>query len=116
MKTILVVDDEVDNTEVLRLLLETEGYVVDSAPNGRECLERMREARPDVLVLDLMMPVMSGWEVLDVLAHDDRLREVPVIVASAGDPKSVACEYRHAWLQKPIDIERLLGLVRQLAG
>ena len=62
MKTILVVDDELANADVLCLLLEEEGYRAHSAVNGREGLERLAEVRPQLVVLDYMMPVMDGAE------------------------------------------------------
>ncbi len=107
-------DDEVDNVDMLQFLLEMEGYEVDTASNGRQCLERMRAVRPDAVVLDLMMPVMSGWEVLETLAADGNLRSVPVIVASAGDARAAAGKYGRSWAQKPLDLDRLVALLREL--
>ena len=62
MPHVLIVEDDPDVREMLELVLQTSGYTTDTAANGQQALERVHERRPCLIVLDLMMPVMSGWE------------------------------------------------------
>ena len=95
--------------------LKRDGYTFLEAPNGREALDVMRDARPDVVVLDLMMPVLSGWDVLRERSHDEQLRRIPVIIISANRDPEVAQAVSQgicAFLPKPFDIGALSALVR----
>lgn len=90
-------------------------YSFLEAPNGRDALDLMRAEHPDVVVLDLMMPVLSGWDVLRERADDAALRSIPVIVVSANrDPEVVTAVNAGicAFLPKPFDISALSALVR----
>src|SRR5512137_690369 len=80
---ILVVEDDRDMREALVEVLRLEGYEVEAAGNGADGLELARRHRPDVILLDLMMPIMSGWEFRAAQLKDARLAAVPVIVMSA---------------------------------
>jgi two-component system response regulator CpxR len=104
--TVLVVDDDAEIREVMIHLLEQEGYTVLGAENGLQALVQLRESHPNLMLLDLMMPVMSGWEVLEALAETGELARIPVIVVSAMcAPGAQAC------LRKPVDLDELLALV-----
>ena len=95
--------------------LKRDGYDFLEAPNGREALDVMRAQHPDVVVLDLMMPVLSGWDVLRERADDDDLRAIPVIIISANRDPEVATAVAQgicAFLPKPFDIGALSALVR----
>ena len=81
---ILVVEDDQDTREGLAEVLAVAGYLVRTAANGKIALEQARENRPDLIVLDLAMPVMNGWQFLEVQRRDPRLAAIPVIVASAS--------------------------------
>lgn len=90
-------------------------YNFVEAPNGREALDLMRAQHPDVVVLDLMMPVLSGWDVLRERAGDADLRAIPVIVVSANRDPELATAVNAgicAFLPKPFDISALSALVR----
>jgi CheY-like chemotaxis protein len=118
--TVLVVDDDPGIRESLGDLLRAEGYGVCVAENGADALEVMRtEPRPDVVVLDLMMPVMSGWEVLEEVDADTSLRLMPIVVASAMSAP-VASPGRRGGvrmsLPKPLDIDLLLSALASLAA
>lgn len=113
---ILIVEDERDARETLEQLLQMEGYSAASAANGREGLQKLDEFRPCMILLDLMMPVMNGWEFLAALKEQrqDVLQSVPVVVISAaadvGDiPRQLGCPT----MRKPLDIDQLLSLARQ---
>jgi CheY-like chemotaxis protein len=82
---VLVVDDDPALRELLRRTLEAKGYVVAEAANGREALGRLRETPPGVILLDLMMPEMDGFEFLEELRRDEAGRRIPVIVITAKD-------------------------------
>src|ERR1700691_5925439 len=104
--TVLVVDDDAEIREVMIHLLEQEGYTVLGAENGLQALVQLRESHPNLMLLDLMMPVMSGWEVLEALAETGELARIPIIVVSAMcAPGAQAC------LRKPVDLDELLALV-----
>lgn len=115
-KSVLIIEDDDDVREALAQLLEDEGYGVHAAHNGREGLQiASQKAPPRVIVLDLMMPVMNGWEFLAARRNDPRLRDVPVVVVSAtGDSERLSGAT--AFLRKPIDIRRLLQVVHEYTG
>jgi two-component system, OmpR family, response regulator CpxR len=109
-RSVLVVDDDEAIRETLRDVLSDEGYLVETAENGARALERLRAPspaqRPGLVLLDLMMPVMSGWEVLDTLHSDDLLADIPVVVVSA-----MTVSGARACVAKPVDLRSLLELV-----
>ena len=95
--------------------LGRDGYDFVEAPNGREAIDAMRNEHPDVAVLDLMMPLVSGWDVLKERARDAELNEIPVIVISASREPEIASAMDKgicAFLPKPFDINALAALVR----
>lgn len=104
---VLVVDDVEDNREVLRRRLEREGYAVTSAGDGREALTRIGETPFDLVLLDVLMPELDGYAVLEQLKSDPATRDIPVIMISAMDdmPSVVRCIERGAedFLPKPFD-------------
>ena len=81
-RRVLVVDDEPDVQDFVKMVLEQGGYQVDCADNGEQALEKIRTAQPDLVVLDLMMPVMDGWTVLDRLGG--KLPPPVVVILSAA--------------------------------
>ncbi len=107
---ILVVDDELDIRESLQELFEDAGFQVLTAADGVEALAVMDGEPPCIVILDLLMPGLTGDQVYDSMRRDDRLRAVPVIIATsdpARAPRDVPV------LRKPIDVGRLLDAVRQ---
>jgi CheY-like chemotaxis protein len=115
--SVLVVDDDPSIRKMIVAALKRDGapYTFVEASNGRDALDTMRAENPDVVVLDLMMPVMSGWDVLRERSNDTRLREIPVIVVSANRDPEVATAVTSgicAFLPKPFDIGALSALVR----
>lgn len=108
---ILVVDDELDIRESLQELFEDAGYQVATAADGAEALALMSTGdAPCVVILDLIMPGVNGNEVYSVMQSDDRLSDVPVIVATS-DPSRAPRDVQV--MRKPIDTRRLLDVVRQ---
>ena len=104
---ILVVDDTPMNVKLLRDLLEVRGYTVETAASGEEGLAKVAEWQPDLVLLDVMMPGMSGYEVLALMKQDEVLRNIPVIMISALDEVDsvVRCIEAGAndYLHKPIN-------------
>ncbi|HVG23026.1 MAG TPA: response regulator [Thermoanaerobaculia bacterium] len=113
--SVLVVDDDPNIRRMIVAALRRDGYSFYEAPNGRDALELMREQHPDVVVLDLMMPVLSGWDVLKERQSDAELSRIPVIVVSANRDPDVAVAVNAgicAFLPKPFDIGALSALVK----
>jgi CheY-like chemotaxis protein len=108
---ILVVDDDRDIRECIAEVLEDEGFRVEQAENGCEAIAKLDRTRPSLVVLDLMMPVMSGWEFLDHKRQRSDVADVPVIVATASFSENVAAE---RVLRKPFEIDELVRAVREL--
>jgi len=117
---VLVVDDDLSIRRMIVAALKREGeYMFLEAANGREALDHMRAETPDVVVLDLMMPVMSGWDVLRERQGDPALRSIPVILISANrDPEIASAVDKGicAFLPKPFDIGALGALVKSCIG
>ena len=112
--TILIADDHEDNRELLHLMLRGAGYSVREARNGRECLELARAETPDLIVMDLSMPVLDGWGLFEELKLDQRTRGVPCIVvtAHADLDRNRALERGFiAYVSKPFATEDLLNTV-----
>ena len=84
MKTILVADDEFDLAGTLRAILEGEGYSAEVCTNGREVLERLKARKPDLVLMDVMMPLMSGYDVLREMKRTPGLDGIPVVLMSAA--------------------------------
>jgi CheY-like chemotaxis protein len=82
-KRILCIEDETEMIELMRLILGRKGYEVHGAPGGLEGIKMVRELHPDLVLLDLMMPVMDGWEVYQQIRADESTRNIPVIVVTA---------------------------------
>jgi CheY-like chemotaxis protein len=116
-RPVLIVEDDADLREMMAQLLALEGYQTAAVANGREALEFLgAHAKPDVILLDLMMPIMDGWEFCRQQQADPDLAPVPVIVLSALDQSRAADIHAAAFLKKPLDFDRLLELVRRFSG
>jgi CheY-like chemotaxis protein len=116
-RRVLVVEDERMIRRSIAGYLEDVGYLVDQAENGVEGLERMRQVTPDVVVLDLLMPLMGGREFIQTCRLDLRLVGVPIVLLSAAhDMPQVAAELQpRASQAKPIDLDVLLAVVDRVS-
>jgi CheY-like chemotaxis protein len=110
---ILIVEDDTDIREALAQILSDEGYEVLSAPNGKVGLDRLRERKPDLILLDLMMPVMNGWQFREKQRADEQFAAIPVLVisADASAGQEAAALGAKGFMQKPIELEVLLASV-----
>ena len=119
-KNILVVDDEANITRLIRMNLERQGYSVTTAEDGRHALEQVAATKPDLILLDIMMPHLDGFEVLQKLKEDPATSNVPVIMLTvkAQDTDFFEGHKRGAdvYLTKPIDPAELVAHVRNLLG
>ena len=109
---VLVVEDNVDLRTALRELLEDQGCAVYEASDGKMALEILRTVVPDLIVLDLLMPIMDGWTCHAHLQKDPTLAAIPVAVLS-GAEQSRAPKAAHV-LQKPLNLVSLIGLLQAL--
>ncbi len=118
-KKILVVDDEPDLLKVTLIRLKKTGYEVYSGVDGREVLNLARQIIPDLIILDVYLPVINGDDVTKILKKDDKLKHIPVILISATtktlDERAMECG-ADAYLAKPFDPEDLIGIVEKTLG
>jgi CheY-like chemotaxis protein len=112
MPCVLIVEDDTDVREFMDVLLTTHGFETMTAANGREALERMKSKRPCLVLLDLMMPVMDGWQFRDEQLRQPELADIPVICVTAVAEHSERLERLQApCLQKPVEFQTLLDVV-----
>jgi CheY-like chemotaxis protein len=124
MAKILVVDDDRDFVHIIRTILQAEGYQVSTAANGDQALEMMREDKPDLVLLDVMMSTtLEGVSVSKELESDPKLKEVPIVMVSSIATTEYASEFPdeeripiEAWLSKPIQPSVLLKTVQRFLG
>jgi CheY-like chemotaxis protein len=116
-RRVLVVEDEPTLRTVVAMILEDEGFTVETAGQGREALAKAQRRLPNLVITDLMMPIMSGWELIEAWRSDSATRHIPIVVVSAAYPATTAEALGvHAVLRKPFDIERLLAILQTLAS
>jgi len=114
---ILVVDDEPELLQALCVRLTAEGFACTTANNGREALERLKADLPDLIILDLLMPEVSGYEVCRRLQDDPQTAQIPVIVLTAVPQRAIIQTMdlgASSILHKPFDTTILLATVRHL--
>jgi CheY-like chemotaxis protein len=121
VKKILLVDDEFALADTLKEFLEQEGYLVEYAGNGREALEAMAKGRPDLVVSDMMMPLMDGKALLTAMRNDPSLNAIPVVLASAARrqivlPANEELPKFSGFLRKPFQLDEFLTAVVDLVG
>jgi two-component system phosphate regulon response regulator PhoB len=129
MKKVLVVDDDVDIRKVVSKLVEKSGYITIEANNGVEGMGKVRKDKPDLIILDILMPKESGIRMYRELKTDEPSKDIPVIVLSAIAPKSffrsqkVLDEFSgqsvpepEAYIEKPEEPEELIELMKKILG
>jgi CheY-like chemotaxis protein len=114
-KAILVADDDPDILSIVAMSLEAQGYTVYKAMNGREAVDLARQHRPDLVLMDMMMPLVSGYEAVGELKRDDATRQIPVVGLSA---KAMASDMERAtdvgidgYITKPFRIAQVLSVI-----
>jgi signal transduction histidine kinase/CheY-like chemotaxis protein len=115
--TVLVVDDDPASRDLLERYLTRQGFRIALAANGDEALATARQVRPDAITLDVLMPGKDGWSVLSALKAEPELARIPVVMISILDDKSVGYALgAAAYLTKPVDRDRLVATLANLAG
>ena len=116
-KTILIVDDEPKNIELFRDLLQVVGYTTVEATNGKQGIDLAKDRQPGLILMDIQMPIMDGFEALRILKGDATTRNIPVIVltsyAMKGDKERIFKAGCDEYIAKPVDIDELLKKVAE---
>jgi two-component system, cell cycle response regulator DivK len=117
-KRILIVDDSEDMRNLMQQILEEDDYILGFAEDGQQVLQKVTEFQPDLILLDMSLPGMSGWEIVPQLRHTPNLAHIPVIAVTAhvskADQERAIVLGCNAHLGKPFDIEMLLETITQV--
>lgn len=118
MKKILVVDDEPDIVSMLKMRLEASGYEVITAVDGSSGYDKAKSDLPDLIILDLMLPGIDGYQVCRLLKFDEKYRRIPIIMLTAKSQKEdkewgekVGADF---YLTKPFEAGEVLGKIKEL--
>lgn len=120
-KTVVCIEDELEMIDLVKLILGRKGFDLVGAVGGREGLETVRELKPDLVLLDLMMPDMDGWEVYQQMKADEELKDIPVIVVTAKAQSIDKVLGLHIakvddYVTKPFGPQELLQSVNKVLG
>jgi two-component system, cell cycle response regulator DivK len=119
-KTVLIVEDNELNMKLFRDLLEAHGYQTSGTSNGVEALELVRKMRPDLILMDIQLPQVSGLEVTRWIKDDPDLRAIPIVAVTAfamkGDEERIREGGCEAYLSKPISVGKFIETVRRFIG
>ncbi len=119
-KTVLIVEDNELNMKLFHDLLQANGYNTVQTRNGTEALGLARQHRPDLILMDIQLPEVSGLEVTKWLKDDDDLRSIPVVAVTAfamkGDEERIRAGGCEAYIPKPISVTKFLDTMRQFLG
>jgi two-component system cell cycle response regulator DivK len=119
-KTILIVEDNELNMKLFHDLLDAHGYKTLQTRNGKDALALAREHRPDLILMDIQLPEVSGLEVTKWLKEDDQLKKIPVVAVTAfamkGDEERIREGGCEAYISKPISVAMFLDTVRRFVG
>src|SRR3569832_651519 len=116
----LIIEDDGDLQQILSLTLSKDGYALHYAFNGKEGYDKMVLIQPDVVLLDLMLPVLNGAEVMKLVATNTSLKDIPIIVMTAHGDKadmletSIKAQGARAYLRKPFELGEIRSLVRRM--
>lgn len=115
---ILSIEDDPEMSGLLQLIFERQGHRVISVKSGEFGLEMLKSLQPDVLLLDLMLPDVDGWEIYQQMKEDDDLAELPVIIVSARDAQQDARSGRFVighdrFVEKPFEVQNLINIVNE---
>lgn len=119
-RRILVADDEAEIVQLIASWLRANHYEVMTASNGKEALDAVYSKKPDLIILDLMMPGIDGWKVSQTLKADDRYKQIPIIILSGliGEEGAKGKDFERGdfFFRKPFDLPKLLEKVKELLG
>jgi CheY-like chemotaxis protein len=117
-RVVLVVEDDASIRNIIADVLEERGFRVVQAANGAEALDQLSILRPDVVVLDLLMPVMHGWDFMEAYAEKTGGERIPIVVVSVNPalPRSFSRFGVHSIVAKPFDVDELVDSVERAAA
>ncbi len=124
-KLVLVVDDDPDLVEAVSMKLEAKSFKVEKAYDGVEAMEKIKEEKPALVILDVMMPRKNGWEVCEEIKTDDGLKDIVVVMLTAVADSVKTTSYTHHdgkttladdYVPKPIDLDALMEIVADHCG
>lgn len=120
-KKIMVVDDEPDTVDLVKLVLETEGYEISVAYSGQEALDMIKVDRPDLVLLDIMMPQMDGWAVRKKIVGNEETKDIPVVMLTAKAQPIDKMIGLHVvgvtdYITKPFGRKELIDSVKRIVG
>jgi CheY-like chemotaxis protein len=119
-KLVLVVDDDPDLVEAISMKLESKDYNVSKAYDGIEAWDRIKEERPDLIILDVMMPRKNGYELCDEIKNNPKYQDITVILLTAVGSAVTTTSYSHQdgmntladdYIPKPIDLDKLMSMI-----
>ncbi len=120
MKNILVVEDVEDHLEIVKLILEQHNYSIITAANGKEGLLSAQKNKPSLILLDVMLPEMNGYEVCKAIRADENIKATPVIMLSVrSNPEDIEAGYAagaNEYMTKPFNLEELIKKVKKHLG
>ncbi len=120
MKKILIVDDEADIIEILQFVLESQGYECITAFDGEEGLKLAKEANPDLIILDVMMPKMNGYKISRLLKFDSKYKNIPILMLTARSQETDKALGEETgadeYITKPFQIENVVETVKKYLG
>jgi len=118
-KRILIIEDVEDNRDLLVQFFQDQ-YEIHEAADGREGIEKAEQFRPNLILMDLSLPIVDGWQVASVLKKDYRTREIPIVAVTAhamvGDEEKALAAGCNDYLSKPVDFTELERLVKKYLG
>ncbi len=119
-KTVMIVEDNDLNMKLFNDLLRANGYETLPMRNGHEALEKLKETQPDLIIMDIQLPEISGLEVTRIIKQNERLRDIPVIAVTAfamkGDEERIRQGGCEGYLSKPISVSTFVETVRTYVG
>ncbi len=119
-KRILIVDDDLKSRSLLVDLLKANGYATIEACDGQQGVEMAKREKPDLILMDYHMPVISGLEATRLIKNDPVIKNIPVIFVTSsamkGDEEKIYASGCEAYITKPFDIHKLLGMVKKFIG
>jgi CheY-like chemotaxis protein len=124
-KLILVVDDDPDLVEAISMKLESKDYRVEKAYDGIEAWDKIQEERPDLIILDVMMPRKNGYELCDELKTNPQYQDIAIVLLTAVGSAVTSTRYTHRdgmstladdYIAKPIDLDKLMAMVDDFTG
>lgn len=117
-KVILIVEDDAKNLKLFRDLLQVSGYTTLEATDGKQGVELAREEKPDLILMDIQMPVMDGLEATKLLKNDDVTKDIPIVALTAyamqGDEEKMREAGFDGYISKPIDVKGFLKKISEV--